>query len=197
MNSAPWHDALGDKNDAVVVPGGEAVIEHADDAVHVHPELGDDGDLRAGGDGRHEREVPAPAAHDLDHEAAAVRGSGGADHVDEADDGVERGIDADAHIGAEDVVVDRAGQADDGQAELVQGARAAERTVAADDDEAVDFALGEDFEGAHLAGLGGEFGAAAGLEKGAGVAHAPGDDVVVEVEEFVVEQALGSRCGCR
>ena len=49
---------------------------------------------------------------------------------------------------------------------------------------------GEDVEGPALALLGGEFEAAAGLEESAGIAHAPGDDVVVEIEELLVKQAL-------
>jgi len=71
-------------------------------------------------------------------------------------------------------------------------ARAFEGAVAANDDEAVDAMLGEDVEGAFLRFFLVEIGATAGLEKGAGVANAARDDVVVEVDEFVIEDALVS-----
>ena len=46
-------------------------------------------------------------------------GAGGGDElVEVADDGVQRGVGADRHVGAEEVVVDRAGQADDVEAPL-------------------------------------------------------------------------------
>src|SRR5271170_3784988 len=89
-------DAFGDDDDAGVVVAGEAAVEHVDDLLEVEAKLGNDGDLGTGGDGGHEGEVAAPTAHDFDDKAAAVRGGGGADHVDEADDGVEGGVDADA-----------------------------------------------------------------------------------------------------
>ncbi len=72
----------------------------------------------------------------------------------------------------------------------MQSARAAKRAVAADDNKAVDFVLGQDFERLALALFLDEFRAAAGLQKSAGIADASRDDVVVEVHELVVEQPL-------
>jgi len=134
-------DALGDEDDAGVVFVVRASIQLLNDLGDVHAELGNDGDLRAGGDASHEGEIAAPSAHDLDDETAPMRGSGGADHVDEMDDRVESGVDPDAHVGTEEIVVDGARESDDGEAEPIQGARAGERAVSADDDDAVDAAF--------------------------------------------------------
>lgn len=51
-------DAFGDDDDAVVVVAGEALLESADNVVDIEAELGDDGNLGAGGDGGHKGEVP-------------------------------------------------------------------------------------------------------------------------------------------
>ena len=67
-------------------------------------------------------------------------GRGVFDPVDEGNDCVQRGIDPDPHIGAREVVVDGAGEANDGEAELVDGFCHGERAVAPDNDEAIDTA---------------------------------------------------------
>ena len=67
----------------------------------------------AGREAAHQRQIAAVAAHDLDHEAAARRDRRVLDLVDHLDDAVERGVGADAQLGAGQVVADRGRQADD------------------------------------------------------------------------------------
>ena len=130
------------------------------------------------------------AAHDLHDAAALVRLHRIAQTVDALDGGVGGGIEADGIVRADDVVVDRAGNADDGHAEAGQILRAAERTVAADGDDAV--------ESEQLAGVGGlllpllraEFLAAGGIEHSPAAvddaAHAPG----IERQNIAVNQSV-------
>jgi hypothetical protein len=73
---------------------------------------------------------------------------------------------------------------------IVPGARAAERAVAADDGEAVDAVLLQHLDRAQLARFLGELGTPAGLQEGAGVANTAGNDVGIERDELVVDQAL-------
>ena len=119
-----------------------------------------------------------------------MRRSRGPDHINETDDRIQRGIDADAHVGAENIVVNGAGQTDHGQAQAMQRSCALERAVAPDDDETVDAVVGQNVEGATLARLMDEIGATAGLEKGSRVADAPRNDDIVEIHELVVEKSL-------
>ena len=62
---------------------------------------------------RHEGQVAAVAAHDLDDEGALVRGRRAGQLVDGIQDAVQRGVRADRHIRAHHVVIDRADEADD------------------------------------------------------------------------------------
>jgi len=77
-----------------------------------------------------------------------VGGRSGADHIDEADDGIQGGVDADAHVRAEEIVVNSAGEADDRQPAAMQHPRAVERAIPADDDKAVDPLFFQDFQSA-------------------------------------------------
>jgi hypothetical protein len=68
-----------------------------------------------------------------------VRRGGVAYLVDAVHDGVECRVIADSRVGAEEVVVDGAGEADYGEVEFVgEDARSGERAVAADDHKGVD-----------------------------------------------------------
>ena len=73
---------------------------------------------RADGKTDVQRQMTGVAAHDLDYGAALVRLHRVAQLVDALDGGVGSGIKADAVVGAGNVVVDRAGNADDGNAVL-------------------------------------------------------------------------------
>src|SRR5690606_4217199 len=111
------------------------------DLVRRHRLLGDQDRLGAAGDAHVQRDVAGVPAHDLDEEEPVVAGGGVAQAVDGFERDVDRGVEADRDVGAEDVVVDGAGDADDGHAVLLrQGQRPAEAAVAADHDQALDAA---------------------------------------------------------
>src|SRR3972149_3673958 len=81
--------------------------------------------------------APPPAAvppHRLDDEGSLVGFGGVADVVDRLDDGVQGGVGADAHVGAAQVVVDRGGDAHDGNPPPGARPRAVLAPVAPDDD---------------------------------------------------------------
>jgi hypothetical protein len=63
--------------------------------------LRNDHDLRAAGDGRHQREVAAVTAHHLDRKHAVVRGGGDLEAVDRLEGNVQRRIGADRDVAAE------------------------------------------------------------------------------------------------
>ena len=52
--------------------------------------------------------------HDFDHKSALVACRRAADGIDGLGDAMERGVGTDSHIGAENIIVDRAGQSDQG-----------------------------------------------------------------------------------
>ena len=81
------------------------------------------------------------AAHHLDDEGARERRGGVANGVDRLADHVQRGVHAEAVVGAGDVVVDGGRDAGEGHAEVgVELVERAERAVAADDDQVPDAA---------------------------------------------------------
>lgn len=89
----------------------------------------------------------------LDEEEPAVRGGRVADLVDRFDRIVDRGIEPNREISAEDIVVDGARHADHGQAVLgFEELRAAERAVAADHHQAFDAVSFECARGFRAAG---------------------------------------------
>ena len=123
--------------------------------------FGDEDPVGPGGDGAHQGQVAAVAAHDLDHEGALVAGGGAGDGVDGLGDAVQGGIRADGHIRPEHVVVDRADQPGHDQVRmglglllgdlprldqlaqqlrpfLAQDVGPGQAAVAADDDQAID-----------------------------------------------------------
>ena len=129
------------------------------------------------------------AAHDLNDRAALVRLHGVAQLIDTLDSGVARGIEADGVVGAHDVVVDGARHADARNALARKRLCAAERTVAAAADEAVDAQI--------LAGvgrlletlLGHHFLAACGVQHGAALADDAVNAARAHLDDVTVDQA--------
>ena len=119
-----------------------------------------------------------------------MAGGGVADFVGALHNGVQRRVVADGGVGAVQVVVDGAGQADHREVELVgKDARAGERAVAADDDDGVDAVAACHVVG-QLAAFGGlELLAARRLEDGAAALDDVGDVLGVEVNDFVGDEA--------
>ena len=83
--------------------------------------LGREHVVGAARDSRHEGQVAAVAAHDLDDERALVRGRRTGQLVDGIQDAVQRGIRADRHVRAHEVVVNRADEADDDESRVLGG----------------------------------------------------------------------------
>ncbi len=112
-----------------------------------------------------------------------------ADLVDALHDGVEGCVVADGGVCAEEVVVDGAGEADDGEVELVgEDAGAGERAVAADYHERVDAVAAQCVIG-ELSSFGGlELLATGGLEYGAAALYDVGDVGCGELDDFVGHQ---------
>ena len=91
------------------------------------------------------REITRVAAHHLDHERAPMRRRRIADAIAGLDDRVHRGVDADGHRRAREVVVDRGGQPRDGDARVRERVRAGERAIAADHERGRGSRLGRGF----------------------------------------------------
>ena len=131
--------ALGNGHDRVVGRAVRAVFgEQAGEALDVERHLGDDGAIDFGEVGGVQRRLPRVAAEELDHADALVRADGGAEvgeHVDRARD---RSREADAVVGAEDVVVHRLGDGDDADAGVMQDVGEAQGVVATDGDQRVE-----------------------------------------------------------
>ena len=104
--------------------------------VDVEGDLGDQHRGGAAGDARVGGDPARVAAHHLDDHHPVVALGGGVQSVDRVGRDLDGGVEAERHVGADDVVVDRLRHADDRQSVfLVQPAGDAERAVAADHDQ--------------------------------------------------------------
>ncbi len=209
---------LGHQHDRVAASGGAAAAQ-----LGAHPVLpavrrrilGGQHVVAAARDGRHQREVAAMPAHHLDHEAALVAGGGTGQVVDRGHDPVQCGVGADGHVGADQVVVDRADQAGDHQGRMgvggglvelpgrhqlgqqlgpfgAEGVQAGEAAVAADHHQPVD-AGGQQVAGGDPASVAfAEPLAAEGADHGAPAMQDVADVVPAEVADAVpaVDHAL-------
>ena len=136
--------ALGDHDDRVVLEWGAVVFEDREEMGGVDRNLGDEDVVGADG---HTGEAGDPAgatAHSFDDDDAAVAFGCGSEAFDGFDDDVDGRVKAEREVGEFQVVVDRLGDADDGEVEVVDEADGdAERVVAANHDEGVEFQSGE------------------------------------------------------
>ena len=131
--------ALGDRHHGVAARVGLLVgQQHAREPVDVEGDLGDDGPVDAGQVGRDERRLAAVAPEHLHDREALVRPGAGAQLVDEVDRARHRRREADAVVGAVDVVVHRLRDADDREALVVEAEGERQRVVAADRHQRVD-----------------------------------------------------------
>ena len=183
-------DAFCQHDDVGMLAVGAAAVDAQDDVFHVVGDLGDDDDLGAAGDARIQGDVAAAAAHYLDHADALVRGHGVAQFIDDVETGVDCRIEAEGVIGIFQVVIDGAGDTDGGDAVfLAQAFGAAERTVAADDDQAFDAAVVERFDGLLLPLYRVHFHTAGGTQHGAAALHDVGNAAHLHRHHIVVDQA--------
>lgn len=131
------------KDDNVgMFPVRTAAVDAAHHVLHIIGDFGNNNDLRAARNTRMQSNIAAATPHDFHDADALVRGHRVAQLIDDVETGVHGGIEAERVIGIFEVVVDRAGNADRGNAVLVAEAfRPLERTVAADDDKPLDAVL--------------------------------------------------------
>src|SRR5664279_299321 len=137
---------LGHDNDRVFFAALARGVELLREVLGARLHLGNDDRLGSSRDSRHEREVPAVAAHDLDEERPLVGGGRDLQAVDRFERDVEGRVDADRDVRARQVVVDRGGDAHNREPGLRERVCPHLRAAAADDDEAVDAAGPEDAE---------------------------------------------------
>jgi hypothetical protein len=137
-----------------------------------------------------QRQIPAIPSHGLHQERPPDGGGGVPQPVDGVDDGVQGRIHPDAHVRAPDVVVDAGGDADHGEAALVEGQGAAHGAVAADHHQAFDPMLVQAAQSLALPLLRHKLLRAGGLENGPAAlddaAHVPG----AELHDLPLDQAL-------
>ena len=100
--------------------------------------FGDQGRRCAAGQTRVHRDVADMATHDLHHHDPIVRFGRRVEPVDEVGGDLDRGVEPEGVLRARDVVVDRLRDPDDRSSQLGEGMRRAERSIATDDDEAVE-----------------------------------------------------------
>ena len=183
--------AFGDDDDAAFLAAGSSHVESSPDLAEVHGRFGDDDFLGAAADAGVEGDVSGGVSHDFDDEEAGVRGGGVADLVDCVEGGVDRGVEADGVVGAVEVVVDGAGDADALDAVLEdEFVEAVERAVPADDDEAVDVAFLDGLVRLLSSFRGEEAWAACGLDDGAAVFDDVADGGGGEWFHVVVDEAF-------
>jgi hypothetical protein len=130
--------ALGDDDDREVAALGVAPAQAVADLVHVERALGHEDHVSAAGEAAVRRDPARMAAHHLDDDDAVVRLRRGVEPVDRVGRDLHGGLEAEREVGAGEVVVDRLGDADDGDARLRELAGDAERVLAADRDERVE-----------------------------------------------------------
>ena len=144
------------------------------------------------------------AAHDLNDRAALVRLHGVAQLVDALDRSVARSVEADGVVGADDIVVDGARHADARNALARKRLRAAERTVAAAADQAVDAQilagvgrLLETLLGHHFLAAGGVQHGAALADDAVNAARAHLDNIAVDQTAIAAADAENGNVVCR
>ena len=126
-----------------LAPRSLALGDRRRDRFEVERDLGDQDGVGARRDAGLEGDPPGVAAHHLDDDHPAVRRGRREQPVDALRGEADRGVEAERLLRLVEVVVDRLGHADHPQSGLVQAVGDRQRAVAADRDERVDVAGGE------------------------------------------------------
>ena len=179
--------SLGDEYEEVSLADGAGVLHLLEERIHVGIKFCDHSGGRTGSDGGLQSDVARAAAHNLNHVAARMGFTRVTKLVNEVDDGVHCGVKADGIVGGGDVVIDRTGDADGGNAELREHGSALEGSVTADGNDTVDTELCT-VRKSLLLSLGGlELGATVGIQERAAlvdhvgyVAHGKRTDVTAD-----------------
>ena len=135
---------LGDDHDAVLLPLRPPSRQDADQVGQVDRHLGHEDVVGARRDPGEAGDPARMAAHRLDDDDPAVALGRGPEPIDGLRDDVDGRVETEREIGHHQVVVDRLGDADDGEAEVVmQPERDAQRVVAADHDQGIQLEAAE------------------------------------------------------
>ena len=151
--------AFGDHADEVRIAAHEALFDQPAHLFDVERLLGNQRHVGAGRQPRVQCDPPGVAAHHLDQHHPLMRLGGAVQPVDGLGRHGQRGVVAESHVGAIDVVVDGLGHADHRDVLLGQPVRGGQRALAADRDEHVDAVVVERLldlvePGAQLLGVG-------------------------------------------
>ena len=184
-------DAFGNYDDEVLLACFLSVENSGDNiALDVVLHLRHENRCRACGDTRLQSDVAAASAHYLNNRAAIMGLRGVADAVYHLQRGIHRGIKADSVLGARDIVVDRARNADAVDARSGERSRAAEGAVAADDNYAADALASAERRRSLLRFLLLELLASGGIELGSAVPDDFRYGTEVHLLDFALEQAV-------
>jgi len=113
----------------------------AHDVVHRYREFGNHDHVRTAGESAHRGDPAGQASHRLDDHDAVMRRRRRVEPVDRFTHDADRGVKADAVVGAEQVVVEGLGHADDGRPVIGQPRRNSVRTVAANGDQRIEMLI--------------------------------------------------------
>ncbi len=190
------HRAFGDSDDGEGLAVLGALGERIAHLVQIVRDLRQEDDVCAACNAGIQRQPAGLVAHDLDDHDAAVAGGGGMNAVDDVGGDVNCGMEAEGHVRAPDVVVNRLGQTDDIESLFGEQVRGLVRAVAAQTDQTVqlglfigllhrfdlvDLVLADD---AHL----GE-GGAAGTQNGAAQGQDAGEVALLHLAVVAFDQA--------
>jgi hypothetical protein len=183
--------AFGNDDDVAGFLAFPTCAELFDEVFDMGGRLGHQYGLGTAGDAGTHGDEAGIFAHDLDKEEAVVGIGRVADLVDHLHDAVDGGVVADGEIGADEVVVDGAGQADEGDVEFfVEDLAACECAIATYGNDGINAVLLQIGKGLLAAFFGEEILAAGGFENGASALHDAADIVGLQFAEFVLYHAL-------
>jgi len=129
---------LGGDDDREVARMGMPALDQPADLVDVERDLGDQDHVGAAGDPRVQRDPACAAAHHLHDQDPVVALGGGVQAVDRLGRDLQRGVEAERHVGRPEIVVDRLWHSDDVDAALMQLVGDAERVLAANRNQPVE-----------------------------------------------------------
>src|ERR1017187_17465 len=140
----PGHlHALCDHDDAEVAAALEALLKAVDDLLEGHGDLGDQDQVRTAGQAPHQGHPAGVPAHHLHHHHPVMGGGGGVETVERLGNPADRRVEADAVVGAREVVVHRLGNTDHVPTVVREPGRHREGVVAADRHQGIQLRLTE------------------------------------------------------
>ena len=193
--------AFGDADEAEAPAVLGAFFDEVVDDIEVVVDLGKEDDIRARCDTGVEGDPAGVSSHDLDDHDAMVAHRGGVEAVDGFGGGLDGGGETEGDVGADEIIVDGLGDADEVDAVLNEVVGAGHGAVTADDNDGVEFVAGDGVEallravledglavGAISDGESRGVGFVGGAEDGAAKGEDAGDIAKVEWSELVFDE---------